>query len=79
MDRMPYRWLLRGGKTTRCGLDGMATETVKTSRNFDLVFDGKLWGVVCHILENFLYGVFGASPPHSCKYPVLIKSCSQMV
>jgi len=36
----------------------MATETVKTSRNFDLVLDGQLWGVKCHILENFLCGVF---------------------
>jgi len=26
MDKMPYRWLFSGGKTTRCVLDGMATK-----------------------------------------------------
>ncbi len=70
MDKMPYRWLLSGGKTTPCGLDGMATETgIKTSRNFDLVFNGQLWGVISSILENFLCDVLRASPPHTCKYP----------
>jgi hypothetical protein len=69
MDKMPYRWLLSGGKTTPCGLDGMAMETVKTSRNFELVLDGQLWGVICHILQNFLCDVLRASPPHTCKYP----------
>jgi len=69
MDKMPYRWLLSGGKTTPCGLDGMATETVKTSWNFDLILDGQLWGVICHILENFLCDVLRASPPHTCKHP----------
>jgi len=71
--------LLSGGKTTPCGLDGMAMKTVKISRNLHLVFDGRLWGVICHTLANFLYGVLRASPPHTCKHPfwlyLAVRSC----
>jgi len=70
MEKMPYLWLLSGGKTTPCGLDGMAMETViKTRQNFDLVFDGQSWCVICHILENSLCDLLRAFPPHTCKHP----------
>jgi hypothetical protein len=44
MDKMPHRWLLSGGKTTQCGLDVMATETVQTSRKFWLSIPWAIMG-----------------------------------